>query len=153
MPNDLKLNKAKLVLSDETVYDGFSFGYEGNCDGEVVFNTGLVGYPESLTDPSYEGQILVYTYPLIGNYGVPDKNFWEGERIHARGVVVAAYQDVVSHWQSKQTLRQWLIKERVPALTGIDTRSLTKKLRQHGVMLGRIMITTKKSAVDIIDPN
>ena len=128
----------KLTLSDGTVFLGESFGKEVSTSGEVVFNTGMVGYPESLTDPSYFGQILVLTYPLQGNYGVPGKDFWESKKIQVKGVVVQNYIPNPSHFESQKTLGQWLKDEGIPALQGIDTRALTIKLREHGVMLGRM---------------
>jgi carbamoyl-phosphate synthase small subunit len=138
--------EAKLILSDGTVFCGWSFGFEGETAGEVVFNTAMTGYPESLTDPSYAGQILVTTYPLIGNYGVPDTGigedglplFMESERIHPKAIVVADYSEQFSHWNAKESLASWLKREKVPGITGIDTRRLTKVLREHGVMMGRI---------------
>lgn len=137
---------ASLILSDGTTFEGQSFGTAVEADGEVVFNTGMVGYPESLTDPSYRGQILVFTYPLIGNYGVPSEelNEWkfskylESEHIHVRGVICAQVSETYSHHAAKQSLPAWLGKHGIPGLTGVDTRALTKKLREHGVMLGRI---------------
>ena len=140
--------EAKLILSDGTVFCGWSFGYDGDTAGEVVFNTAMTGYPESLTDPSYAGQILVTTFPLIGNYGVPDTGigedglplFMESERIHPKAIVVADYSEQFSHWNVKESLAAWLKREKVPGITGIDTRRLTKVLREHGVMMGRIMI-------------
>ena len=140
--------EAKLILSDGTVFCGWSFGFDGEAVGEVVFNTAMTGYPESLTDPSYAGQILVTTYPLIGNYGVPDTGigedglplFMESERIHPKAIVVADYSEQFSHWNAKESLAAWLKREKVPGITGIDTRRLTKVLREHGVMMGRISI-------------
>ena len=142
------MREAKLILSDGTEFVGRSFGYEGNTVGEVVFNTAMTGYPESLTDPSYAGQILVTTFPLIGNYGVPDTGcgadglplFMESDRIHAKALVVADYSETFSHWNAKESLASWLKREKVPAVTGIDTRRLTKLLREHGVMMGRIVV-------------
>lgn len=131
---------AKLILQDGTTYQGQSFGYLHGRDGEVVFNTGMVGYPETLTDPSYHGQILTLTYPLVGNYGVPDTATLESNRIQVSGLIVSEYTEQYSHWEAKQSLAQWLVKQKIPAITGIDTRALTKKLRQHGVMLGRIVV-------------
>lgn len=130
----------KLILSDGTFFLGQTFGAEINSSGEVVFNTGMVGYPESLTDPSYFGQILVLTFPLIGNYGVPDKRFWESSRIQVRGLIVQNYIDSPSHFKSTQTLATWLKAQNIPALFGIDTRALTTKLRYKGVMLGKIEV-------------
>ena len=137
-----------MILSDGTVFCGWSFGFEAETTGEVVFNTAMTGYPESLTDPSYAGQILVTTYPLIGNYGVPDTGigedglplFMESERIHPKAIVVADYSEQFSHWNAKESLASWLKREKVPGITGIDTRRLTKVLREHGVMMGRIVI-------------
>ncbi len=128
---------ATLTLSDGTVFNGFAFGSETATVGEVVFNTGMVGYPESLTDPSYRGQIIVYSYPLIGNYGV-SKGPFESDRIQARGMIVANYQHTYSHWDATRSLHDWLVEENIPAITGIDTRALTKKLRTTGVMVGQI---------------
>ena len=139
---------ARLILEDGSQFVGWSFGYEADTAGEVVFNTAMTGYPESLTDPSYAGQILVTTYPLIGNYGVPDtslgKNglplFMESEKIHAKALVVADYSETYSHWNAKESLASWLKREKIPAITGIDTRRLTKVLRESGVMMGRIVL-------------
>ena len=136
--------EARLILDDGTAFCGWSFGYEANAVGEVVFNTAMTGYPESLTDPSYAGQILVATYPLIGNYGVPETGgeplprFTESERIHVKGLVVADYSEQYSHWNAKESLSKWLQREKIPAITGIDTRRLTQRLRERGVMRGRI---------------
>ena len=140
--------EARLILDDGTVFSGWSFGYEANTVGEVVFNTAMMGYPESLTDPSYAGQILVMTFPLVGNYGVPDTRlgenglplFMESGRIHPKALVVADYSEQYSHWNAKESLASWLKHEQIPAITGIDTRRLTKVLREHGVMMGRIVI-------------
>ena len=139
--------EARLILDDGTEFCGWSFGYEANAVGEVVFNTAMTGYPESLTDPSYAGQILVTTYPLIGNYGVPETGgeplpkFMENERIHVKGLVVADYSEKYSHWNAKESLAEWLKREKIPAITGIDTRRLTQRLRESGVMRGRIIIS------------
>ena len=137
-----------MILDDGTAFCGWSFGFEANTAGEVVFNTAMTGYPESLTDPSYAGQILVTTFPLIGNYGVPDTGtgpdglplFMESDRIHPKALVVADYSEQYSHWNAKESLSAWLKREKIPAITGIDTRRLTKVLREHGVMMGRIII-------------
>ena len=142
------MREARLILSNGTVFCGRSFGYEHDVVGEVVFNTAMTGYPESLTDPSYAGQILTFTYPLIGNYGVPDTGLsddglpllMESERIHAKALVVADYSEKFSHWNAKESLSSWLKREHIPAITGIDTRRLTKVLRESGVMMGRIEI-------------
>ena len=141
--------EAKLILSDGTVFCGWSFGFEGETVGEVVFNTAMTGYPESLTDPSYAGQILVTTFPLIGNYGVPDTGigedglplFMESDRIHPKAIVVADYSEQYSHWNAQESLASWLKREKVPGISGIDTRRLTKVLREHGVMMGRIILS------------
>ena len=140
------MRAAKLILEDGTEFPGWSFGYEGNAVGEVVFNTAMMGYPESLTDPSYAGQILVTTFPLIGNYGVPDTGmgadglplFMESEKIHVKALVVADYSEDYSHWNARESLASWLQREKIPAITGINTRQLTMVLREHGVMMGRI---------------
>ena len=142
------MREARLILSDGTVFYGHSLGFEAEAVGEVVFNTAMTGYPESLTDPSYAGQILVTTFPLIGNYGVPDTGigsdglplFMESDRIHPKALVVADYSERYSHWNAKESLASWLKREKIPAITGIDTRRLTKVLREHGVMMGKIVI-------------
>jgi len=138
-----------LMLQDGTTFRGKSFGYEQNVVGEVVFNTAMMGYPESLTDPSYAGQLMVLTYPLVGNYGVPpftvEKNgiatFMESDRIYASAIIVSDYSTELSHWNACESLGDWLKREKVPGVTGIDTRQLTKVLREHGVMMGRLIFT------------
>ena len=140
------MREARLILEDGTEFCGWSFGYNADTAGEVVFNTAMTGYPESLTDPSYAGQILVTTFPLIGNYGVPSTGigsdglpmFMESERIHVKALVVADYSQDYSHWNAIESLASWLKREKIPAITGIDTRRLTKVIREHGVMMGRI---------------
>ncbi len=130
---------AFLVLEDGSYFSGTGFGAEGRISGEVVFNTGMVGYPESLTDPSYNGQILVQTYPLIGNYGVPEQSgilSFESDGIKVAGYTVSELCRAPSHWQSRMGLDEWFIEEGKPGIEGIDTRALTKKLRERGVMLG-----------------
>ena len=150
----MNMKEARLILDDGTEFCGWSFGYEANAVGEVVFNTAMTGYPESLTDPSYAGQILVTTYPLIGNYGVPETGgeplpkFMESERIHVKGLVVADYSEKYSHWNAKESLAEWLKREKIPAITGIDTRRLTKRLRESGVMRGRIIIDHSPLTID-----
>src|SRR3989338_525683 len=149
---------AKIVLEDGTTFEGEPFGADKAASGEVVFNTCMVGYPESLTDPSYKGQILVLTYPLIGNYGVPSDEkdehglpkFFESEKIQASGLVVADYSEKYSHWSAKKSLSEWMKENNVPGICGVDTRMLTKKLREKGVMLGKI-INSKN--VEMEDPN
>ena len=134
------MRKATLILDDGTRFCGHSFGAFRNIGGEVVFNTAMTGYPESLTDPSYAGQILVLTYPLIGNYGVPANDLWESTQIYAEALIVSDYSEAFSHWNGKESLGDWLKREQRPAITGIDTRSLTRLLRERGVMMGRIEI-------------
>ena len=129
---------AKLILKDGTEYIGESFGADVESSGEVVFNTGMAGYPESFTDPSYFGQILVLTYPIVGNYGVPPREYFESHKIWVKGIIVQNYIDKPSHFESLKTLGDWLKEEGIPGISGIDTRALTLKLRHHGVMLGRI---------------
>lgn len=141
----------KLILKDGTEYLGKSFGAEKSMSGEVVFATGMVGYPESLTDPSFRGQILVFTYPIVGNYGIPEKKFWESGKIQVAGIIVCNYNSKPSHHQSTQSLGQWLKKEGVPALEVKDTRGLTLKLRTQGSTLGKIVINNKD--VEFSDPN
>ncbi len=145
---------ATLILDDGTVFEGFSFGYEKPVTGEVVFNTAMTGYPESLTDPSYAGQLMVLTYPLVGNYGVPPRTirpdglstFMESERIHAEAIIVSDYSHEYCHWNAECSLGDWLKQEQIPGIYGIDTRALTKKLREHGVMMGRIVMGDAKEA-------
>lgn len=146
--NSFHYPKAKLVLDDGTVYEGFSFGHHQSTAGEVVFTTGMVGYPESLTDPSYAGQILTFTYPLIGNYGVGDKavdennillNF-ESSKIHVKGLIVSEFSRHHSHWNANGSFANWLKENNIPAIADIDTRALTIKIREKGVMLGKIVI-------------
>ena len=139
--------KVTLRLEDGTEFHGTSFGYEKPVAGEVVFNTAMMGYPESLTDPSYAGQLMTLTFPLVGNYGVPpftfEENglptFMESEKIHVRAIIVSDYSREFSHWNGVETLADWLKREKVPGITGIDTRQLTKVLREHGVMMGKIL--------------
>ena len=146
---------ARLILEDGSQFVGWSFGYDTNTVGEVVFNTAMTGYPESLTDPSYAGQILVTTYPLIGNYGVPDTGlgdnglplFMESDKIHAKALVVADYSETYSHWNARESLASWLKREKIPAITGIDTRRLTKVLRESGVMMGKIEVRGERLRV------
>jgi carbamoyl-phosphate synthase small subunit len=166
--------RGRLVLADGAVFPGFSFGSRQARAGEVVFTTGMVGYPEALTDPSYRGQILCFTYPSIGNYGVPGvarprspRGFfqagpappaeviprpYESERIHASGVICASYSEEFSHHTASESLEAWLERELVPGLTGIDTRALTKRIRERGALLGRIEIDGGP-APEFDDPN
>jgi carbamoyl-phosphate synthase small subunit len=127
--------KAILVLEDGSVYEGESFGARSTTYGEVVFSTSMTGYQEMLTDPSYAGQILVPTYPLIGNYGINESDF-ESKQIQVRGFVVREYCPRPSHWQSTRTLHEFLLAYGIPGISGIDTRALTRHLRSSGVMMG-----------------
>lgn len=141
---------AKLILDDGSVFDGVGFGYPSEIAGEVVFNTGMVGYTETLTDPSYRGQILCMTYPLVGNYGVPSfdikdeyglPKFFESDNIQVKALLIHDLSDIASHWSCTKTLDQWLHEEKIPGIYGIDTRALTKKLRVHGVMMGAVVVS------------
>ena len=153
-----EVKKVKLILEDGTCFEGKSFGDEHSVAGEVVFYTAMTGYPESLTDPSYEGQILVSTYPLIGNYGVPAdttdagiSEFYESEKIHVRGLIISDYSTEYSHWNAAKSLGDWLKESGVPGIFGIDTRAVTEILREKGSMLGKIEF--EKESVDFVDPN
>ncbi|RLC48102.1 MAG: carbamoyl-phosphate synthase (glutamine-hydrolyzing) small subunit [Candidatus Coatesbacteria bacterium] len=148
---------ARLILQDGAIFNGYRFGAERPVSGEVVFNTGMVGYPESLTDPSYRGQILVLTYPLIGNYGVPGDELEEGlsrrfesERIQILGLVVAGYSHDYSHWSASRSLSEWMVEHGVPGIYGIDTRELTKRLREHGTLAGKIVY--EKDEIEFDEP-
>lgn len=153
------MKKGRLVLKDGHTFEGNIFGAEKSSAGEVVFSTGMVGYPESLTDPSYQGQILTFTYPLIGNYGVPaEKNdkhgmseLFESDKVHIRGLVVSEYSENYSHWHAKKSLSQFLKEAGIPGITGIDTRKLTKILRTKGCMLGKIIVENEET--EFYDPN
>ncbi len=149
-------HSAWLVLEDGSVYEGTGFGYspKDGVEGEVVFNTGMVGYPETLTDPSYRGQILVTTYPLQGTYGIPDWNavsldglreHFESDAIHVTGLIVSEYQDTPSHFTATQSLGAFLTNQKIPAISGIDTRAIVKKIREEGVMRGKIYVGTLPS--------
>ena len=141
------MRKVTLLLDDGTTFHGKSFGYEKPVAGEVVFNTAMMGYPESLTDPSYAGQLMTLTYPLVGNYGVPPftmepnglATFMESDKIYASAIIVSDYSEEYSHWNAVESLGDWLKREHVPGITGIDTRQLTKVLREQGVMMGKII--------------
>ena len=141
------MRNVTLVLSDGTKFHGKSFGYDVPVAGEVVFNTAMMGYPESLTDPSYAGQLLTMTFPLVGNYGVPPftieecgiPTFMESDKIYVSALIVSDYTEEYSHWNAVESLADWLKREHVPGITGIDTRELTKVLREHGVMMGKIL--------------
>lgn len=144
----IQRKRAILRLQDGTQFEGYSFGYDGAVAGEVVFNTAMTGYVESLTDPSYRGQILVETFPLVGNYGVPSNAldehgielYWESDRVHPLGLVVSEYSETYSHWNAVESLEDWLTREQVVAITGVDTRALTKHLREYGSMSGTIVV-------------
>jgi carbamoyl-phosphate synthase small subunit len=149
---------AKLVLEDGSVFSGYSFGSHHTAHGEVVFNTGMVGYPETLTDPSYHGQILTLTYPLIGNYGVPGNEqddqlarYFESGKIQVSGLLISDYSTRYSHWNAKKSLSDWLQEYDVPGIYGIDTRELTKKLRTKGTLLGKIVHEHRRTS--FYDPN
>jgi carbamoyl-phosphate synthase small subunit len=152
-----KVKQAKLTLEDGTVFTGKSFGSEKSVAGEVVFYTAMTGYPESLTDPSYTGQILVSTYPMIGNYGVPQGHkengihkFFESHKLHISGLIISDYSFEFSHWNAEKSLSDWLKEYEVPGLFDIDTRALTKILREKGSMLGKIEFDEE---IDFFDPN
>ena len=155
-----KERPVSLVLDNGTVFHGKSFGYEQPTNGEVVFSTAMVGYPESLTDPSYSGQILVVTFPLVGNYGVPTgkfeadglSSFFESEKIHAQAIIVSDYSFEHSHWNAEKSLGDWLKEEKVAGIYGIDTRELTKILREKGSMKGKIVFENENE-IDFADPN
>ena len=149
---------ATLVLEDGARFEGRAFGAARSSAGEVVFTTGMVGYPETLTDPSFAGQVIVSTYPMVGNYGVPadrEENgisaVFESWKIHAAGVVVSDYSARYSHWDAARSLHQWLADEGIPGITGIDTRTLTQHLRERGTMLGKLVVNGKD--VPSRDPN
>lgn len=140
--------RAWIVLEDGTVFEGKAFGYPKNVIGEIVFNTGMVGYPQALTDPSYKGQILLFTYPLVGNYGVPSyqvldsygiPKFFESDSIKVQGVIVHEHCTTPSHWSSVKSLHEWLYEERIPGVYDVDTRSITKRIRIKGVMMGALV--------------
>ena len=149
-----------LILDDGSRFRGYSFGYDKAVAGEVVFNTAMTGYPESLTDPSYSGQMMVLTYPLVGNYGVPRQTFetngistfLESEKIHAEAIIVSDYSENYSHWNAVESLSEWLKKEKIAGITGIDTRELTKLLREKGSMKGKIVFENENE-IDFVDPN
>jgi carbamoyl-phosphate synthase small subunit len=148
---------ARLVMEDQTVFLGLSFGAPNSAAGEVVFNTAMTGYPESLTDPSYKGQILVATYPLIGNYGVPQQQivnglaeYFESDKVQISGLVISDYSFRYSHWNAAKSLADWLRENNVPGIFGVDTRALTKIIRENGAMLGKIIINED---ISFYDPN
>ena len=141
---------AAIVLDDGVVLEGEGFVYPKTVFGEAVFNTGMVGYIETLTDPSYKGQILSITYPLVGNYGVPDPTVaddsgiplnFESDSIQVRGLVIHELSKVASHWNLSMTLDEWLYKNNIPGISGIDTRQLTKSLREDGVRMAALKVS------------
>ena len=153
--------KATLRLEDGREFTGWSFGFEGPSQGEIVFSTAMVGYPESLTDPSYSGQILCVSFPLVGNYGIPEEQLdaeglctrFESERIHVRGLVISDYSEKYSHWDAAKSLDQWLKEQRIPGICGIDTRALVQLLRDEGAKLGAIVPEGFPVPATFADPN
>jgi len=150
--------RVKLTLEDGSVFYGKSFGAALPAAGEVVFNTAMTGYPESLTDPSYHGQILCLTYPLVGNYGAPARNeendllrFYESSSIHISGLIVSDYSFEYSHWNASESLDEWLKRNKVPGIYGIDTRALTKRIREKGSMPGKL--EPDGTEIEFCDPN
>lgn len=148
----------KLVLEDGSEFHGKSFGYEDSIAGEVVFNTAMTGYPESLTDPSYKGQILVLTYPIVGNYGVPREDsenemfkFFESDNLHISALIISDYSFEYSHWNADQSLGDWLKQHKIPGIFDVDTRQITKILREKGSMLGRVVFDNLEPTA--YDPN
>ncbi len=146
--------EARLVFEDGSEFSGYAFGAIKPVSGEVVFNTGMIGYPESLTDPSYRGQIVVFTYPLIGNYGVAENkkdsflSIFESNEIQAAGLIVSSYSEHYSHWNAAKSLDAWLKENNVPAIEEIDTREITKKLREKGTLIGKIVYSGKEIEFD-----
>ena len=157
----MKRRKATLLLKDGREFSGWSFGYDGLAEGEIVFSTAMVGYPESLTDPSYSGQILCVSYPLVGNYGIPEEvpdalglcTRFESERIHVRGLVIDDYSEQYSHWDAAKSLGEWLQEQHVPGICGIDTRALVQLLRDEGAQLGAIVPEGCPMPAAFPDPN
>src|SRR3989344_1780860 len=145
------MKKAALILEDKSRFEGYAFGSAKSTAGEVVFATGMVGYEQSLTDPSYAGQILTFTYPLIGNWGVPEKEYWESEKIQVQGLIISDLATKPNHHLAQKTLDLWFKEEKIPGIFGIDTRKLTQKLRDRGVMLGKIVVENED--IDLWDQN
>lgn len=152
--------KGRFVLEDGSLFDGIGFGYKTSVVGEVVFNTGMVGYTEMLTDPSYRGQILCLTYPLVGNYGVPSQTvrdefglpkYFESDQIQVKGLLIHNLTAIASHWSCIKTLDQWLYEEKIPGIYDIDTRRLTKLLRINGVMKGAMLVRQSLSSSSMTD--
>jgi carbamoylphosphate synthase small subunit len=139
-----KKSNITLILENGMEFPGYSFGFDKSIAGEVVFNTAMTGYPESLTDPSYKGQILVATYPLVGNYGVPGEDseqnlrkYYESDKIAVQGFIISDYSTEYSHWNAEKSLSDWLKSQKIPGIYGIDARELTQVLRESGTMLGK----------------
>ena len=157
----MERKKASIILQDGRRFEGWSFGYEGPAEGEVVFSTAMVGYPESLTDPSYSGQLLCVSFPLVGNYGIPEEQpdaqgictRFESEHIHVRGLIISDYSEKYSHWDAVKSLDQWLKEERIPGICGIDTRALVQLLRDEGARLGAIVPEGCPAPESFSDPN
>jgi len=157
---------AKLVLEDGTEYTGTAFGSLESMSGELVFSTNMVGYPESMTDPSFAGQIINFTYPLVGNYGVPSRSetdefgllkYMESSRIWCNGIVVNNYSEEFSHWNATSSLDQWMKEQGIPGIHGIDTRALTMRIRKHGAMKAKILAgedsIANPDAIRLVDIN
>lgn len=154
--------RASLILKTWEIFHGESFWYETDTAGEVVFNTGMVWYPETLTDPSYRGQILVFTYPLIGNYGIPDfqimdsffiRKYFESDGVHVAGMIVSEYSPEFHHHEAVQSLGEFLKEHHIPAITGIDTRALTECIREHGATPAKIVFDPNTHSLTFDDPN
>ena len=152
------MSKITLELQDGTKVEGKSFGSHRSANGEVVFNTAMNGYPENLTDPSYRGQLLIVTYPIVGNYGVPTSKIiddierhFESDHIHVRGLIINYYSDDYNHWNATKSLGDWLKENDIPGISGVDTRALTKKIREHGSMPGRLIV--ENDEISFEDPN
>ncbi len=148
--------KATIILRNRSYYQGYFFGHSQAAEGELVFNTGMVGYPETITDPSYKGQILAFTYPLIGNYGAPHKKYWESDKIQISGLIIDNYSFQYSHYGAQKSLDQWLKEEKITGVYGVDTRALTKELRTSGTTLAKIIpyqSPISQSMGDFFDPN
>ena len=148
----------KLLLDNGAVINGKSFGARVSAAGETVFNTAMTGYPESLSDPSYYGQILILTYPLIGNYGVPDtrinqglQEHFESDRVMISGLIVADYSEQYNHWNASKSLGDWLTEHQVPGMSGVDTRALTHMIREQGAMKGKLVVDDQD--IDFYDPD
>ena len=153
--------KASLILENGMVFHGYAFGARRPATGETVFSTAMVGYPETLTDPSFQGQMLCVTYPLIGNYGVPAAHTdadgvlatFESEAIHVRALIISDLSFDYSHWSAARSLDEWLREQDIPGIWGVDTRALTQVLRESGSMLGQIVSEADAPAADVSDPN